>query len=100
MEVQGRDWKAHAQKARLRWALETVLELSMQKRKERPSRLRGPGDIEAAQEMMKAGVGKLWDLKLGGALDTRKGVWTGLSRQQAVTGSESHASDPELVSLN
>lgn len=68
MEVQGRDWKAHAQKARLRWALETVLELSMQKRKERPSRLRGPGDIEAAQEMMRSWCGEVVGPETGRSL--------------------------------
>lgn len=37
---------------------------------------------------------------LGGALDTKQGVWTALCRQQAATAGASHAGDPEQLSQN
>lgn len=53
-KAQGRDWKAYAKKVTLRWVFKTVSEFAVQKRKEGPSTRRGPGDMEAAQEMARS----------------------------------------------
>lgn len=101
VETQGRDWRAYA-KVRQRWVFETVSEFPMQERKERPSRLRGHGDTEAAREMKRSQCGR-WSRAaalLGGTLGTRKGVRTTLRRQQEAAGSGSHVDDPEPMFLN